>query len=388
MARSEKISVDEARKLVLHSQRLYSGRAKGKAVEATLDAVEHLGYVQIDTISVIERAHHHTLWNRSPRFIPEHIDQLIADRSIYEYWSHAAAFLPMSDYRYSLPRKMAIKSGEQSHWFERDEQLIRYVLDRVKSEGPLMAKDFEKGSILKKAGAWSVKPTKQALETLYMEGELMVSSRKNFHKVYDLTERVLPVSVDATVPTQEEYARFLIRRFLESNGIARANEIIYLRRNVKKAVADSLKQMLADGELREVKAVGQTWYALPNSLDLLSKPLARSKLKILSPFDNLVIQRQRMLDLFNFEYQIECYLPAQKRKYGYFSLPILWNGSLVARIDCKADRKASELMVRSLHLEPSLQRKGDFQAALERAMNDFMSFNDCKSVTGLIDSFS
>ena len=373
------LSPQQARKLVLHCQRLPPSGGKGTALSATLAALEHLGYIQIDTISVIERAHHHTLWNRNPRYKQAHLEQLVEDKSIFEYWAHAAAYLPMRDYRYSLPRKHAIKTGAQDHWFPRDEKLNRYVLDRLRAEGPLMAKDFEHTE--KKIGEWSVKPAKQALENLYMEGDLMISGRKNFHKVYDLTERVLPGDIDDSMPSEEEHARFLIQRFLEANGLARANEIIYLRKNIKPVVLRSLQQMLHDGELIEIKVGDDSWYVLPESLELLSKPLARSKLRILSPFDNLVIQRQRMSDLFGFDYQIECYVPAAKRKFGYFCLPILWDGRLVARMDCKADRKTRELRILSLHKEPALKKSDDFMAALKAPLDSFMIFNGCETVS-------
>ena len=139
---TESLSIQQARKLVLLSQRLPPARQTGRAIDATLSAIEHLGYIQIDTISAVQRAHHHTLWNRNPRYNNIHLDQLVADGKVFEYWAHAAAYLPMQDYRFSLPRKQAIAKGEQDHWYERDGQLMTSVLKRIASEGPLMAKDF------------------------------------------------------------------------------------------------------------------------------------------------------------------------------------------------------------------------------------------------------
>ena len=118
--------------------------------DATLSAIAHLGYIQIDAISVIQRAHHHTLWNRNPRYKAAHLDDLLAEKEVFEYWSHAAAYLPMRDYRFSLPRKRALASGEQDHWYERDDSMMKLVLKRIATEGPLMAKDFEHAGI--KAG--------------------------------------------------------------------------------------------------------------------------------------------------------------------------------------------------------------------------------------------
>jgi uncharacterized protein YcaQ len=374
----ESISIQQARKLVLLSQRLPPAKQAGPAIAATLSAIEHLAYIQIDTISVIQRAHHHTLWNRNPRYKTTHLNQLIADKQVFEYWSHAAAYLPMRDYRYSLYRKQAIANGDQNHWYERDEQLMKSVLKRIATEGPLMAKDFEHTG--KKSNEWGSKPAKRALENLYMEGELMVPRRINFHKVYDLTERVLPKDVDTTVPDPEEYARFLISRYLQANGLGQVAEIVYLLKNVKSLVSATLQEMVSNGELRQIRAGGHAYYALPASLDLLNKPLARRKLKILSPFDNLLIQRKRMQALFGFDYLIECYVPAAKRQYGYFSLPILWGGRLVGRMDLKAERKKSLLHINHLALEPGLVETDAFALSLNKELIAFQQFNNCSKL--------
>ena len=371
----QSLSTEQARKLVLLSQRLPPVQPTGSAVAATRSAIEHLGYIQLDTISAIQRAHHHTLWNRNPRYKPEHLDQLLAERRIFEYWSHAAAYLPMRDYRYSLPRKQALASGEQKHWFRRDEQLINAVRDRITAEGPLMAKDFE--SVGKKTGGWGSKPAKQALETLFMQGDLMVPHRINFHKVYDLTERVIPEDTDTTLPSLEEQSRFLILRYLKANGLGQAAEMAYLLKNIKPLIAATLPEMVLSGALLQVMVDATPYYVLPASLELLNKPLARNKLKILSPFDNLLIQRKRMQAFFGFDYTLECYVPAAKRQYGYFSLPVLWDGKLVARMDCKADRKASVLHIHHLALEPGLTKPDAFFEALGKELIPFMPFNDC-----------
>ena len=375
---TESISIQQARKLVLLSQRLPPARQTGLAIAATLSAIEHLGYIQIDTISAIQRAHHHTLWNRNPRYKNSHLNQLIAEKKVFEYWSHAAAYLPMCDYRYSLFRKQAIASGEQNHWYERDERLMNSVLRRIATEGPLMAKDFEHTG--EKRGEWTSKPAKRALENLFMQGELMIPKRVNFHKVYDLTERVIPKDTDTTVPSQEEFTRLLITRYLQANGLGQATEIAYLLKNTKPFVSTTLQEMVSNGELLQIRAGVNSYYVLPTSLDLLGKSLARSKLKILSPFDNLLIQRKRMQALFGFNYLIECYVPAAKRQYGYFSLPVLWDGKLVARMDLKAERKKSLLHIHHLALEPGLKNTDAFAFALCKELTSFRQFNNCSKL--------
>jgi len=353
----------------LLSQRVPPHKQTGSALDATLSAIEHLGYIQIDTISAIQRAHHHTLWNRNPQYLSSHLSELMVNKKIFEYWSHAAAYLPTRDYRFSLPRKQAIASGKENHWYHRDEKLMKSILKRIDSEGPLMAKDFDN------------KPVKQALENLFMQGELMIPYRVNFHKAYDLTERVLPDNFDTSVPGKEEYARFLITRYLQANGLGKASEMTYLLKNTKALVLSALQELLSNGEVIQTSVSGNTYYVSPASLDLLNEPLARSQLKILSPFDNLLIQRKRTLELFGFDYFLECYVPASKRKFGYFALPVLWNGRLVARMDCKADRKKSHMHIHHLALESGLAKTDAFAFALSKELVSFLRFNECSSMT-------
>jgi len=374
----ESLSIQQARKLVLLSQKLPPVKQTGTATAATLSAIEHLGYIQIDTISAIQRAHHHTLWNRNPRYLPPQLDRLLSDKQVFEYWSHAAAYLSMRDYRYSLPRKQAIKNGDQTHWYKRDTTLMKSVLERITAEGPLMAKDFDHAG--KKSGEWRSKPAKRALEYLFMQGDLMVARRVHFHKVYDLTEQVLPEDIDTTLPDPEDYTRFLISRYLQANGLGQPSEMAYLLKNTKPLISNILQEMVLSGEVLRVSAGDKNYYALPASLELLNKPLARSKLKILSPFDNLVIQRGRIQTLFGFNYLLECYVPAPKRIYGYFSLPILWDGKLVARMDCKTERKKSLLHIHHLALEPNFRKTDAFCLALYKELTAFLKFNNCSNL--------
>ena len=378
------LSPSHAKKLVLLSQDLPpKNKAQGSAISHTLSAIEQLGYIQIDTISVIQRAHHHTLWNRNPRYQLNHIDELVENRDVFEYWSHAAAYLPMRDYRFSLYRKQAFKTGALSHWYKPNHELMKNVIQRIENEGPLMAKDFE--GERKHKGGWGGKPAKQALETLFMQGDLMVSSRSNFHKVYDLTQRVVPIGVDTSVPTEQEYARYLVTQYLKANGLGLAAEMSYLLKNTKPLVMKVLSEMLEEGSVIQVSVNGLAYFTLPRSLDLLNQPLARSKLKILSPFDNLLIQRKRMQVLFGYDYLIECYVPEAKRQYGYFCLPILWQGELVGRMDCKVDRKTSVLNINNLVIEGDVEKWGaskqeGFVHALRAELDGFMLFNHAKEL--------
>jgi uncharacterized protein YcaQ len=284
----------------------------------------------------------------------------------------------MRDYRYSLPRKEGLAKGEQNHWYERDERMMKSVLKRITTEGPLMAKDFVHTG--KRIGEWKTKPAKRALEYLFMQGDLMAPKRVNFHKVYDLTERVLPAGTDTTRPDPETYARFLITRYLRANGLGQPSEVAYLQNHTKQLISKTMEDMVSSGELLKIHVTDNLYYAFPPALELLSNPLARSKLKLLSPFDNLVIQRKRMKALFGFDYQIECYVPEAKRQYGYFSLPILWDGKLVGRMDCRTERNEALLHIHHLSMDSSALKRDVFFLALRKELKAFLKFNNCNQI--------
>ncbi|MCW3086559.1 MAG: hypothetical protein JWP12_3925 [Bacteroidetes bacterium] len=377
----EILSPEQVKTLALHSQGLLLP-AYGKGNKAVVAAIEHLGYVQIDTLAVVARAHHHTLWSRLPDYNEKRLHTLLEnDKQIFEYWSHAASYLPMSDYRFSLPRKKAYADGK-SHWFAQDKKLKKYVLDRIKAEGALQSKDFE----FKRTGPgnwYEWKPAKRALEQLFMEGELMVAKRQGFQKVYDLTERVLPAEVNTIVPTEKEYAEYLIRKAIQSNGIAEEKEIAYIRKGLREVINKALKKMLKDGELMEVKVegLGETLFVTSAAqLKSIEKIKEKKNIQLLSPFDNAVIQRKRVQRFFDFDYQIECYVPEPKRKFGYFCLPVLYGHSFVARFDPKADRASKIFYIKQMHFEKSFVPDADFNAAFALRLKEFAAFNGCTKI--------
>ena len=376
------LSQKDARKLVLHSA-LPRPMTKGRALDATLNAINHLSYVQIDTISVVQRAHHHTLWIRNPRYRMNHLDTLIQNRDIFEYWSHAAAYLPISEYRFCLKKMKQVE--RDGHWFERDPRMMEFVLKRIRDEGPLQSRDFESASTSSRQ-AWDWKPAKRALEQLFMEGQLMTTRREGFQKVYDLTERVLPDHINTDEPSEEEWLTHLVKNALTANGIANAAEVGYLRKGIQSKLRRTIDSMIESGEIQPI-AVHQGrgkdplhYFALPEALSLLDHPLRKKQVKLLSPFDNLLIQRKRMRQLFDFDYQIECYVPEKKRVFGYFCLPILYNGQLVGRVNCKADRANEQLLVRHLFLEKKVNNLTDFAHHLHQALLGFCAFNQCQSL--------
>ena len=370
------------RRMALSAQGLLQTQPFGRGLAGARRAINHLGYVQIDTISVVERAHHHVLYSRVPNFKPAMINQLLLKRDIFEYWAHAAAFLPVADFRFSLPYKHAIKSG-QTHWFKtRDKKLMRELLARIRSDGPLRSRDIET-SVTKRAGWWDWKPAKKALEQLYMEGDLMVSSREGFQKTYDLTERVLPSDVNSQIPSMEEFATHLVDQQLRCHGLVSLKGLTYLRRNteLRQAVKDSVNERLGQGSLEQVQLNSGEVFLLEAGAMESRLPRLNSRMRILSPFDNSVIQRERLKALFDYDYQIECYVPAAKRKYGYFSLPLLYRDEFIGRMDCKAHRKTGELEIKSLYFEQHNFDQEKVIAAFADAIKDFIRFQACRSIS-------
>lgn len=380
------LTLEEAQHRIISAQGLNRSHAFGLGAKATLSSIEHLSYIQIDTISVVERAHHHTLWSRVPNYSSDVLNRLVKNRSVFEYWAHAASYLPMKDFRFSLPRKKRHADGE-AHWFKmtaehRKERKI--ILDRIKSEGPLRSKDFEKPVGYK--GQWfNHSISKQTLEKLFMDGVLMISERKGFQKVYDLTERVLPDNLNTAFPSEEEFSEYLIRSCLRSQELATAKEISYLRRpEAKTQIKKSLQKMLLSGEVIEVQIETNEnqYYALSNQIKKTYKNTKSNHVQILSPFDSCVIQRARLNDIFDFNYQIECYVPASKRKYGYFALPLLYKNNFVGVVDLKAHRAEKELEVISIFVKATVKKDQDFKEALSSALSDFSEFNKCEQIVG------
>lgn len=344
-----------------------------------LQAIEQLGYVQIDSINVVERAHHHVLFNRVKNYQPQWLDELLQQKQIFEYWSHAAAFLPMRDFRFSLYRKAQLQQG-QKHWFTPDHQQMQDVRARIRAEGPLKAADFAKTSEAN-GPWWDWQPAKKALEQLFMQGELMVVRRERFQKVLDLTERVLPSGVDCRVPDEQEYAQHLITRFLQSHAVGTAAQISYLRPGMKAPVSRLLQELVYSGELHAFKFQGQTYYGdLAEMATLSASRTASHQVQLLNPFDNLLIQRQRLQHWFDVDYQLEVYVPAEKRQFGYYSLPVFYGPRYVGLVDVKAQRAEQRLLLQHLQLDKQWLSKSRFCQQFAKALQAYARFNGCDEV--------
>jgi uncharacterized protein YcaQ len=370
----------QARKIILHAAGLSRRAPFGKGREAVYKLIDHLGFVQIDTNYVVERAHHHAIATRVPGYKPEWLTELLADGRIFEFFTSDAGYMPMQDFRFSLAVKQGFATGRKP-LTPPEINLMQKVLDRIEREGPLMVKDFDNDRQEASSGWWDWRPSKVALERLYLDGRLMVTRTKDFHKVYDLPVNLLPGDTDTTMPTPEAYARYIIRRCLQSMGIAYAKEMAWRARYVKNnMVKQELEKMAAEGEVCRVAIEGFT------SAPLFMLPAYKKKkielsgdAFILSPFDTLNVFRHRLRDFFDFDYQIECFVPAPRRKYGYFSLPVLVGDTFVARMDAKADRKQRVLTVLNLHFEPVKLSK-PVTAKIVEAIKTFAQFNQCEGI--------
>ena len=374
------LTIPQARKIILHAAGLSKRAQFGKGREAVFKVIDHLGFVQIDTNYVVERAHHHTLASRVPDYKPEWLDELQEDGRIFEFITADSGFQPMHNFRYSLPVKQGFLSSRKP-LTAAETNLMNRVLDRIGREGPLMVKDFENDRQEPSAGWWDWRPSKVALERLYLDGSLMATRTKEFLKVYDLPKNLIPHDIDTTMPTPEEYARHVIRRELTALGIAYAKELAWRTRRVKdNLVKKELAKLVEDGEVCSVAIEGLKTAPLFMLPDYKNKKIQLSDdAFILSPFDVLNVFRHRLRDFFDFDYQIECFVPEPKRKYGYFSLPVLVGDTFVARMDSKADRKQRVLIIHNLHFEPVKLSEAAIDKLVE-AIKAFAEFNRCMDV--------
>ncbi|ETZ24128.1 winged helix-turn-helix domain-containing protein [Pedobacter sp. V48] len=372
------LTKSQARKIILDAVGLARKAQFGTGIEAVYSVIDHLGFVQLDTNYVVERAHHHVMAARIPDYQTEWLANLSADGRIYEYFTSDAGYLPMGDFRFSLPVKKAFET--QGKPLTKPEiNLMKQILDRVEREGALMVGDFEDDRLAASSGWWDWRPAKVALERLYLNGKLMISRTKAFQKTYDLPFNLVPEETDLTMPTDAEYACFVIYRTLGALGICSAREMAWRARRVKgNLVKKELEKMVQTGKVKMVIVEGLKGplYMLPNQ-EINIK--LSNDVFILSPFDILNVFRHRLKDFFNFDYQIECFVPAPKRQYGYFSLPVLAGETFIARMDAKADRKQKMLIVHNIHFE-SVDLAQIVIEKFVQTLKTFVEFNQCKDI--------
>ena len=271
----------------------------------------------------------------------------------------------------------AIRNNENRYYRNVDTRLMKKILARVKDNGAIRMRDLESDKKLR-GGWWNQGPGKRAFDRLYMQGDLMICERHGMEKAYDLTERCLPEGIDLSMPTLHEYAGYLFDTTLRAHGVFTWKQLIHLKtgKPMRDAMREVLQARLDSGAVQAYDhGAGHTFYVDTKALN--KKPPACKTVKILSPFDNAVIHRDRLSALFNYDYKIECYVAPPKRMHGYFCLPILSGDRFVGRIDCKAHRAQKRFEVKSLHLEDNTLVYEEFFPAFVQALQQLAEFNAC-----------
>jgi uncharacterized protein YcaQ len=384
-----KMSAEAARLLMVAAQSL-AVRARRRADKAAvLEAIRAMGALQIDTIHVVARSPYLVLWSRLGTFDPVWLEQLLAEGKLFEYWSHEACFLPIEDYPLYRHRMlnpgagMGWKYSEQ--WVAENAAVLQRVLEQVRAGGPVRSADFERLDG-KGGGWWGWKPEKRALEMMFTRGDLMVARRERFQRVYDLRERVLPGWDDSQLGPVAETNRVLVEKAARALGIATARWLADYFRMSRHDVNESVRSLHKAGTL--VEAVVPEWRepAFVHSAHLalaeqaIDGGIRPTRTTLLSPFDPLVWDRARARTVFNFDYSLECYTPAPKRRYGYFVLPVLRRGRLVARLDAKAHRVLRQFEVKAFYLEDGVRPGTALLADIGRAISEIAAWHGTPEV--------
>jgi uncharacterized protein YcaQ len=372
------VSKAEARRAWIRAQKLDEVAAFGKGVEAVNAAVAHLGYVQIDTINVIERCHHHILFTRIPEYrrADLHRAQTI-DKTVFEYWAHALAYIPTVDMRhYSGEMRWRRQERPVSEGVDTrtvTDKDLRRVLSRIRRKGPISLRDITDDELVEKDHAWaSRKPSARVLRRAFYRGELTVSERTGILKTYDLTTRHFGWKTLPRPAPARETNNYLLDRALRSQGIVTLDSICHLDAPRKAAIKSLIDGRVRRKELVRVKIEGidkpELW-AQPESLIASEPP---PLVHILSPFDPLIIQRKRLKLFFDYDHLFEAYVPKAKRKLGYFALPVLVGDEIVAALDLKTDREKGKVKIQKWTWLGKAHRM--HKPAIEEALGRFEKF--------------
>ncbi len=366
-----------------------SGPATGTALAALIDRI---GFVQVDSINVVERAHHMILWSRRQSYKPESLHRLIEkDRLLWEHWTHDAAILPIAlhgHWHHRFESDATRLHGNWRKWFrEGYEAQFDTILRRIEADGPLTTADVGEGEPRGKGGWWDWHPSKTALEWLWRTGQLAISRREGFRKVYDLADRVIPHAHRARLGDRPSMIDWSCNAALDRLGFADPSE---LRAFWWAITPDEAKlwasAALARGEVVPVEIVGadgsrKRSLARPDVLQQAANaPEPPNRLRILSPFDPALRDRDRAQHLFGFHYRIEVFVPEPQRKYGYYVFPVLEGARLIGRIDAKAYRDRSTLQIRAFWPEAGVAMGQGRKQRLEAELDRLARFASCDRV--------
>jgi len=385
---------DQVVRLWLHRQGLTQPRGTEPLTRtAFVDHLERTGALQLDSVNVLDRAHYLTLWSRFGSYDRSQVDGWVyRDRTAYEYWGHEASILPVSHLPIGRRRmkRFPPESWTGKSWWERFSTSTaskRRVLKRLREEGPLESSDFEAREEERTTDgtpstAWSMKEDKRSLKLLWHDGRLGIAERRHFRCVYDMAERLHPKGPTASFA---EYEDSWLLIALSGNGIAPERHMQnYMTGPTLKAPARKkvIARNLKKGRIVEVKVIGVRGpcYALPELLEDIDDVPVASGTTFICPFDSFLWQRKRAEELLKFKYTIEIYVPASKRQYGYYVLPILHEGRLVGRLDPKLHRDQGLLEIKALHLEPGFEPTAGFIGQLGETIESLAEFVDASDI--------
>ena len=376
------ISASSARLLLLSAQGLLVDPARPLTHTSLQNMIEQLGFVQIDSINVVERAHHLILASRLDGYRHAHFTRLLeTERGLFEHWTHDASAIPTKWFPHWKPRfARARERIRASAWWrkligEEPEKILDHVRERVTREGPLRSQDFEHDRKGVPSAWWGWKPQKAALEFLWQTGELMVTRRVHFQKVYDLTERVLPEHHRTARPTEDEHVEWACGTALERLNLATPKELADFWQAITPIQAGAwCEAAAAEGRIAPVlveshdKAKVRSAYAVADWEQRLSSlPEPPERMRLLCPFDPVLRDRARLHRLFGFDYRFEAFVPEPKRQYGYYVLPILEGDRLVGRVDPRFHRARGVLEIRRVFWEPGIRVTRARRRQLEEA---------------------
>ncbi len=371
----------DARRFLLAAQGLCHPPGRKLAGGGLLELIDQLGYVQLDSINTVERAHHLILFARCQTYRRDHLaGPLEREASLFENWTHDAAVIPSRFYRYWMPRFDRERDGLRRRWRVHRragfEAQLDHVLHHVRDRGPVMARHFGGDEKKRADGWWDWHPAKTALEYLWRTGALAVARREGFQKVYDLAERVIPAHYRQAAPSTGELIDWACRGALDRLGFATPGELAQFWGTITAAEAaawcrDNLGRAAIEVAVQSADgSAPKRAYARPDLPDLNADlPRPPGRLRVLSPFDPAIRDRIRTKRLFDFDYRIEVFVPAAKRQYGYYVFPLLERDQLVGRIDMKHDRQAGRLNVVGLWPEPGVSFAGRRHDRLEAELS-------------------
>ena len=379
--RLDSLSIADARALALAAQGFDTARPKTKATQRHVDAlISRLGVIQIDSVNVLVRSQELPLFSRLGNHNRNAIPKATEQQKLFEYWGHEAAHLPVEIHPLFRWKMEAARLGKAKHWgltsfYDDNKAFVKRMLKYVEKNGSITSRELSTRTE-KKGTWWDWDEAKVALEYLFLTGQLMSHGRgTDFARIYDTPERVLPEDVlNAPTPSEHDARKQLLVRSAIAQGVATASDLADYYRQKPATVKPLIAELVDEGQLRTVAVDGWTEKAFIHRAAKLPKQLHATAL--LSPFDSLVWCRPRNERLFNFHYRIEIYTPKEKRKFGYYVLPFMMNGEMVGRVDLKADRANSKLLVHSVHTEKGIKRS-TINDALNNELRTMASWLDC-----------